>query len=151
MFRYLPVLAATLFSVNLHAQTVYKCSVDGKTSYGDRPCAHGASTALPPLPAGIPAADTAGVSTGDARTLLELEKLRMAREKDAVREDRELARQMRAAQAKRQKCDKLRLRRKWAEEDLARASHGAAHGPAHEAARIKVRRQAETLAVECPA
>jgi hypothetical protein len=146
MFRYLPVLAATLFSVNLYAQTIYKCSVDGKTSYGDRPCAHGASNVLPPLPAGIPVGETAGVQTGDARTLLELEKLRMAREKEAVREDRQLAREKRAAQAKRQKCDKLRLRRKWAEEDLART----AHGRAHEAARIKVRRQAETLAVECP-
>jgi hypothetical protein len=147
MFRYLPLLAATLFSMNLHAQTVYKCSVDGKTGYSDRPCAHGASNALPPLPAGIPVAATAGVRTGDARTLLELEKLRMAREKNTVREERDQARQAHAAQAKRQKCDKLRLRRKWAEEDLART----AHGPAHEAALIKARRHAESLAVECPA
>jgi hypothetical protein len=147
MFRYLPFLAVYLFSASAYAQTVYKCSVDGKTSYSDRPCARGAANALPPLPAGISAADTLGPQGGDARTLLELEKARIAREKDSAREERDQARLARAAQVKRQKCDKLRLRRKWAEEDLART----AHGPAHEAARIKVRRKAETLAVECPA
>jgi hypothetical protein len=154
MFRYLPVVAACLlgsFSLGAHAQAVYKCSVDGKTSYSDRPCAHGASHVLPPVlspsSAGISAADTLGPQGGDARTLLALEKARIAREKNSAREEREQARLARAAQAKRQKCDKLRLRRKWAEEDLART----VHGPAHEAARTKARRQAETLAVECPA
>jgi hypothetical protein len=152
MFRYLPFIALCLFSVlgsslSAHAQTVYKCSVDGKTSYSDRPCAHGASNALPPLPAGIPAADTSGFQTGDARTLLELEKMRIERDKKTARDERDQARLARSAHAKRQKCDKLRLRRKWAEEDLART----AHGPAHEAARVKARRQAESLAVECPA
>jgi len=147
MFRYLPMIAACLFSLGAHAQTVYKCSVDGKTSYSDRPCAHGASKTLPPPPAGISAADTLGPQGGDARTLLELEKMRMEREKQTARDERDQARLARAAHAKRQKCDKLRLRRKWAEEDLART----AHGPAHEAARIKARRQLETLAVECPA
>ena len=147
MFRYLPFLAATLFSAGLHAQTVYKCSAGGKTSYADRPCAQGASKAMPPPPAGISAADTLGPQGGDARTLLELEKMRMARDRNVAREERDQARLARAAHAKRQKCDKLRLRRKWAEEDLART----AHGPAHEAARIKARRHAESMAVECPA
>jgi hypothetical protein len=147
MVRYLPLLAACLFALSAQAQTVYKCSADGKTSYSDRPCAQGASKAMPPPPAGISAADTLGPQGGDARTLLELEKARIAREKSEARDQREQARLARAAHARRQKCDKLRLRHKWAEEDLARTLHG----PAHEAARIKVRRQAESLAVECPA
>jgi hypothetical protein len=151
MFRNLSFVAVCLFSLGAQAQTVYKCSADGKTSYSDRPCAHGASKPMPPVSsstsAGIPAADTMGPQGGDARTLLELEKARIAREKTAAREEREQARLARTAHARRQKCDKLRLRRKWAEEDLART----AHGQAHEAARIKARRQAETLAVECPA
>jgi hypothetical protein len=140
-----------LLSLSVHAQAVYKCSADGKTSYSDRPCAHGASKALPPVfsgtSAGISAADTLGPQGGDARTLLALEKARIAREQAQAREERGQARLARAAHAKRQKCDKLRLRHKWAEEDLARIAHGAAH----EAARIKARRQAEFLAVECPA
>jgi hypothetical protein len=152
MFRYLPLVALFLFSLlslslTVHAQAVYKCSVDGKTSYNDRPCAQGASKPMPPPPAGISAADTLGPQGGDARALLELEKMRMERDKKAAREEHDQARLARAAHSRRQKCDKLRLRRKWAEEDLART----VHGPAHEAARIKARRQAESLAVECPA
>jgi hypothetical protein len=145
--RLLFILAASLLSTAVHAQSVYKCTVDGKTSYSDRPCAHGASKPLPPAPAGISAADTMGPQGGDARTLLELEKARIAREKAQEKEERAQARTARTAQARRQKCDKLRLRHKWAEEDLART----VHGPKYEAARIKARRQAETLAVECPA
>jgi hypothetical protein len=151
MFPYLrhvlPLIVICFFSVSARAQTVYKCSADGKTSYSDRPCAQGASRAMPPPPAGISAADTLGPQGGDARTLLELEKARIAREKNTAREEREQLRLARAAHSRRQKCDKLRLRRKWAEEDLART----VHGPAHEAARIKARRHAESLAVECPA
>jgi hypothetical protein len=145
MKRVLLILAACLLPAVSSAQPVYKCSVDGKTSYADHPCAHGASKPLPP-PSGISPADTMGPQGGDARTLLELEKARIARDKAQAREDRVQAKAARTAQARRQKCDKLRLRQKWAEEDLARS----AHGPKYEAARTKARRQRETLAVECP-
>ena len=149
------LLATFALFTNVHAQTVYKCKLEGKTSYSDRPCAQGASNALPPLPAGISAgisaADTMGPQGGDARTLLEADKLRFAREKERernqAREERDRARSARTAHARRQKCDKLRLRHKWAEEDLAHK----VHGPALDTARTKLRRQAETLAVECPA
>jgi hypothetical protein len=147
VIRLLPILAASLLATAVQAQAVYKCSEGGKTSYSDRPCAQGTSKPLPPPPVGISPADTMGPQGGDARTLLELEKARIAREKAQEKEERAQAKQARAAQARRQKCDKLRLRRKWAEEDLART----VHGPKHEAARLKARRQAETLAVECPA
>jgi hypothetical protein len=149
MLRLSSFLALCLVCTSLQAQSVYKCSAEGKTSYSDRPCAAGASAskALPPPPAGISIADQLGPQGGDARTLLELEKARIAREKDQAKQEREQARLARSAQVRRQKCDKLRLRHKWAGEDLARTTHG----PKQEAARIKLRRQAETLAVECPA
>jgi hypothetical protein len=147
MMRLLLILLIGLVPAAAEAQSVYKCTIDGNTSYSDRPCAHGASQALPPPPAGISPADTMGPQGGDARTLLELEKARIAREKEQAKEERAQAKQNRAAYARRQKCEKLRLRYKWAEEDLARTVHGARH----EAARIKLRRQRETLAVECPA
>jgi hypothetical protein len=145
--RLLFLLSACLLPIAAQAQSVYKCTADGKTSYGDHPCAQGASTALPPPPTGISPADTMGPQGGDARTLLALEKARIAREKEAAREERAQAKLGRAAYAKRQKCDRLRLRHKWAEEDLARSVHGAKQ----EAARLKAKRQRETLAVECPA
>jgi hypothetical protein len=145
--RLLFLFAACLLSSAVQAQSVYKCTLEGKSSYSDRPCAQGASRALPPPPAGISPADTMGPQGGDARTLLALEKARIAREKEQAKEERAQTKLSRAAHARRQKCDKLRLRRKWADEDLAHT----VHGPKHEAARLKARRQAETLAVECPA
>ncbi|CAH0188911.1 hypothetical protein SRABI118_01440 [Massilia sp. Bi118] len=146
MMRLLLAILPWLLSAAAQAQPVYKCTADGKTSYSDRPCAKGESRALPPPPAGISPADTMGPQGGDARTLLALEKARIAREKEQAQAERTQAKQNRAAYAKRQKCAKLRLRHKWAEEDLARTVHGARH----EAARIKLRRQREALAVECP-
>ena len=147
MLRLVTFLTACAFTTSLHAQTVYKCRVDGRTSYSDRPCARGASQALPPPPAGISLADQIGPQGGDARTLLELEKARIAREKAQEKEGRVRVREARAMQAQHKKCAKLRLQHKWAEEDLAHT----VHGPKYEAARIKLRRQAEALAVECPA
>jgi hypothetical protein len=141
------LLTACLLTTAAQAQSVYKCTEGGKTGYSDRPCTQGSSRALPPPPAGISLSDTMGPQGGDARTLLALEKARIAREKAQEKEERAQAKQARTAQARRQKCDKLRLRHKWAEEDLART----VHGPKHEAARIKARRQLDTLAVECPA
>lgn len=142
------VFAALAACTAVHAQAVYKCQADGKTSYSDQPCAHGSSTRMPP-PAGIALSDTQGPQGGDARTLLAIEKARIAREKAQAKEEREgrvQVRQARAMQARRKKCDRLRLRHKWAEEDLARM----VHGPKREAARLKARRLQETLAVECP-
>jgi hypothetical protein len=147
MMRVLFILIAFTLPAFANAQSVYKCTIGGKTSYSDRPCEHGASSALPPAPAGISPGDTMGPQGGDARTLLELEKARMAREKAQAKDEREQARLARGYHAKRQKCEKLRLRHKWAKEDLARS----VHGPKQEAARIRTQRQAETLAVECPA
>jgi len=132
------------------AQPVYKCGSGGKVSYGDRPCPGGGGTRLPPPEVGVTPPEASAVATRDARTLLALEKLRIAREKaqekDDMRAQQAQARTARAAHARRKSCDKLRLRHKWAEEDLARAG-----GKARDAARRKLRRQAETLAVECPA
>jgi hypothetical protein len=154
-FRIALITLSAAYAPALHAQTVYKCKIDGKTSYSDRPCAQGPSQAMPPPAAGISPADTMGPQGGDARTLLEADKLRFAREKERARErsreqareERERVRGARTAQARRQKCDKLRLRQKWAREDLDQT----VHGPKYEAARIKLRRQAESLATECPA
>jgi hypothetical protein len=132
------------------AQPVYKCSAGGKISYGDRPCPGGGTRLPPPPEVGVTPPEASAVATRDARTLLALEKLRIAREaardKEDARARQAQARTARAAHARRKSCDKLRLRHKWAEEDLARAD-----GKAQDAARRKLRRQAETLAVECPA
>jgi hypothetical protein len=144
VFRFIPVLAACALCHAAAAQTIYKCRVDGKVAYGDTPCVSGDSVELavpavhPPVHAPAPASSPAR----DKASLAQLEKLRLTRE---LHEQREQARDRRAAAAHREKCDKLRLRRKWTEEDLARTA-----GPATEPLRLKLRRQAEAMAVECP-
>jgi hypothetical protein len=153
---FLVLAAAAICPVAAHAaQPVYKCRVDGKPSYSDRPCAGGggqtlAAPALPGSGAGIPVGDTAGVATGDSRTLLDLEQVRTERARQEAIEAREARARARAGrvQIKQvQHCDKLHLQHKWLEEDLAKANTPARQN----AAQTRLRRQAETMAVECPA
>ncbi|MCS0585373.1 DUF4124 domain-containing protein [Massilia pinisoli] len=144
MTRLLPLLAACLLT-NAYADPVYKCTQDGKTTYADHPCVQGQSTVLPP-PAGIRPEGAETVATRDARTLLELEKLRIAREKEQQRIDHADARQARAADKHRKQCARLHLRRQWAEEDVARLT-----GRAKTAAQRRMQRATAALAVECPA
>jgi hypothetical protein len=144
MMRYLPLLAACLLTQAL-ADPVYKCTQDGKTTYADRPCASGRSTELPP-PAGVRPEGAETVATRDARTLVELEKLRLARAKEQQRIDRADARQARAADVHRKQCERLHLRKRWADEDVARLT-----GRARAAAVRRAKRATEAMAVECPA
>jgi hypothetical protein len=145
MFRSIPFLAACALCPLCHcalAQTIYKCSVENKVSYGDRPCGGGTTVELA-VPAAPPQASTRDTAVREREILLQLEKLRLVR---ALHEEREQARERRVLASQRQKCNRLRLQRKWADEDQARAS-----GAQLDAARLKARRQAEALAVECPA
>jgi hypothetical protein len=143
MMRLFPLLAACLLT-NALAEPVYKCTQDGRTSYSDRPCAQGKSTELPPV--GIRPEGAESVTTRDARTLVELEKLRIAREKEQERIDKADARQARVAATHRKQCARLNLRKRWAEEDVARLA-----GRAKVAAQRRAKRATEALAVECPA
>ncbi len=123
--------------------TIFKCVDAGKVSYHDRPCgpAGVALAAAPALP-GDAAAATERLAR--ERALLQgIEKERALRAEHAARE---AARIERAAAAERRRCDKLRLQRKWADEDSALAGRDEA-----QRARLKAKRQGEVLAVECPA
>jgi len=175
MFRILfALLASAALCPAAHAaQAVYKCRADGKISYSDRPCADGKGETMPSpampggagIPAGVSIGEAAGVGTGDARALLELEQERtelarqqvaLAREQAkqraeqqaaAAREQRAQARTGRVEVKQVKHCDKLRLQQKWLREDLDKA-----HTPAQqEALRTKLRRHTESMAVECPA
>ena len=123
------------------AGAVYKCHEGPHVSYADRPCpGAGAPLALPPAPA--PDAAQATRLTAARAALATIERTRTAQaERDALESERAA----RAALALPKRCDKLRLQARWADEDLARSSDEA-----KAVARIKARRQAETLAVECP-
>ena len=141
----LTFLLAAFMLTQASAQSVYKCTHDGKTMYADRPCAHGKAVELPP-PAGVRPEGAETVATRDARTLLELERLRMAREKEQERIARADAHLERAAAKRRKQCERVRLRHRWATQDVARLT-----GRARAAAERRVQRAQEAMAVECPA
>jgi len=141
----LTFLLAAFVLTQASAQSVYKCTQDGKTMYADRPCAHGKAVELPP-PAGVRPEGAETVATRDARTLLELERLRMAREKEQERIARTDAHLERAAATRRKQCERVRLRHRWATEDVARLA-----GRARVAAQRRVKRAQEAMSVECPA
>ncbi len=137
--KHLPVAIACLAS-SAAASTIYKCHDGGRISYHDRPCGQ-AAVALHVQPA-APAPEALARLARERAMLQEIEDARMAREERQARADE---RSGRAAATQRRRCDKLRLQQKWAEEDSTRA--GRDDG---ERARLKARRQAEALAVECP-
>jgi hypothetical protein len=130
------------------AGTIYKCKEGGRISYHDRPCGQ-AAVALHVQAAPAPAPDTLRHLARERAMLQEIEDARAAREERAARERARTRRAERAAAAQRRRCDRLRLQRKWSYEDAARA--GREGGERAERARTRARRQAEALAVECPA
>ena len=137
------VLCATCCAVcqSAMAGAVYKCHDGAHVSYADHPCAGaGAPLALPPTPPPDPVQATRLAAA--RATLAAIERTRAAQ---AEHDAHEFQRAGRASLALRKRCDKLRLQARWADEDLARSTDDA-----KAIARIKARRQAETLAVECP-
>jgi hypothetical protein len=142
MMRILFLLSACLFGLAANAGTIYKCTDGGKVSYSDRPCpGAGKAMAVPDAPP--PDVALQERMERNRATLAQLEQEKLA---EAEREQREQLRAGRAAVAERRRCDKLRLQRQWADEDLARQ-----RGDAKDTARLKARRQADILALECPA
>ncbi len=142
MRKHISMAILCLASSAASAGTIYKCTEGGRISYHDRPCASDA-VALKVQAAQEPAPDALARLARERALLQEIEEARAAREEQAARE---VVRAQRAAAAARRRCDKLRLQHKWAIEDARRAGRDDA-----ERAGTKARRQAEALAVECPA
>lgn len=126
------------------AQTVHKCTLDGKVSYSDQPCPAGAGAAAVLDVQASPAADPDAIKAvrQQKKQADSLEKSRLKRQE---KDDREDAKAAQAAAVQRKKCGKLKLSKQWADED-ARSATGAAV----EAARLKARRAGEAMALECP-
>jgi hypothetical protein len=124
------------------AQTVYKCSIGGKVSYGEQPCSAGAQATIA-VPSAPPADPDLNERLARQKKLAEsLDKERRDAALQAARSSRPAL--ARGASPQKQRCDKLRLQLKWAEDDLRKAA-----GPGTEALRLKAQRQAEAMAVEC--
>lgn len=142
MVRTLLVLGSLALCVGAPAQTIYKCSADGKVTYRGQPCSAGTQATLlvPPPPPPDPE-----LKERLARQKVLAESLEKDR-RDAAVQAAKAARPAVAARVspQQQRCEKLRLQLKWAEADLRKAA-----GPGTEALRLKLERQAETMAVQC--
>ena len=137
MVRTLVVLAGMAMCASAPAQIIYKCSSNGKVMYSEQPCSGGTQATLD-----VPAPPPPDPELKD----------RLARQKalaDSFEKERRSAKPAPPVRAARdtpqqQRCDKLRLQLKWAQDDLRKAA-----GPGTEPLRLKVERQAEAMAVEC--
>ncbi len=138
------VPCALLCALNVaHAQDIHKCVVGGQVSYSDLPCPANASSASTLTRPSAPASDPqAAAKLARARKeSAALEKTRLARDEREAKLD---ARAAQVAATQERKCGKLRLNRQWAEDDARRATAATI-----DSARLKARRAAELLAMEC--
>lgn len=142
MVRAFAVLAIWAACGAAGAQTIYKCTVKGKVSYGEKPCEAGAQRTIE-VPAAPPADPELAARLARQKALAEsLEGERQEAAAHNARVPRRAAAP--ATSPQQQRCDKMRLQLKWLEEDLRKTA-----GPATEPLRLKAQRQAEALAVEC--
>lgn len=134
------VLCAAAFEAQ--AQSVYKCTVDGRISYGDLPCPTGAAASSM---LAVPAAPASAAAAADLeRMQKESAALQKTRQKLEAREARASERAARTAAVQRKRCAKLALAKQWADEDVRRAPAAKI-----DKARLRAKRAGESLSVEC--
>ena len=145
----------TLIAATSGAQNIYKCTDQGKVSYGAVPCTAGESVEIK-VPSGP--ADPAAHGASLARQKASADRLERERHKREAADEREQERVGRAAAVYRKKCGILKLNVQWAAEDAAGASADLTNkvtnnisNKAADKARIKAIRAAQKLALECPA
>ena len=124
------------------AQQLYKCITGGKITYASSPCDGATVTPItvPAAPEPDPAA--AQVLARQQKLLAGLEKQRQALD---ARDERANAAAARAGAVRRQRCARLGLQKRWADETADRAA-----GFGKQALQDKARRMGEVMAVECP-
>lgn len=129
------------------AGVMYKCVDNGKVSYGDRPCETGKSETVTIHAAPEYSAADKATLVRQTKEVARIEK-EHAKQQAQLEHERERAaeRTRRSAAVHAKKCAALTLAQRWALED-ARAAAGKQAG----AAKLKARRAAEKLALECPA
>ena len=149
MHRLIPLVVLCAACGAAHAQQakIVKCTVEGKVTYTSEPCINGDAVMMPALPPPAPAAQsTPDLERELAQQKATLHKLETERHAREAKEEKAEAQAAHSAAAHKQKCAKMRLQKKWADED-------AAHASATNAAALKqkARHEAEALALECPA
>jgi|CXWL01.1.fsa_nt_gi hypothetical protein len=142
MYRLLPLLLLWAFAGSASAQKLYKCRVDGQLIYSGAPCKGVPSTPVEVPDAPKPDPAVAQELKRQEVALAKLEKERMVRE---AQQKRFAESDERLAAGRRDRCDKLRLQKKYADDEVT-----AAVGLETQALKEKAMRVAEYVAAECP-
>jgi hypothetical protein len=147
MYRLISCLISAVLLLSIpfgaSAQKLYKCRVEGKLVYSGAPC-----KGVPSTPVDVPDApkpDPAALAEERKRqeeALAKFEKERKARE---AQEKRFSESDERLAAGRRDRCDKLRLQKKLADDEVA-----AAVGLETQVLKERAMRVAEYVASECP-
>lgn len=125
------------------AQPVYKCTANGKISYGEAPCGAGAAQQqLSALASSAPPTHP----DQNAKLRQEAQQLTQQRHRREAREEQAQQRADKKATLQRQKCANLQLQRQWAHED---AAHEKRSNNDSAKAALKARRADEKWTVEC--
>jgi len=139
------ILVTLMFfaSATAGAQTIYKCTVDGKPTYSDTPCQAGTSAVID-----VPRPPQVDTSLDTSLELARREKLSAQMEKERhkreAQDEREQERSARAANAQSKKCDAARLKQKEAEQAVNDASIKK-----YEHAQANAARAADAASLEC--
>lgn len=140
------ILPLLLCGLCTPSHAIYKCQAQGSVTYSDRPC-EGRPLDLPPPPP--PSSSSSAKSDNSGSDALRREKSEVTR-LQRIREQRERQDQQirdlaaRGAAARERKCKSLSLQLRWREEDLREANLQET-----KKARVRARRAAEKLAMEC--
>lgn len=132
------LLATLLLAASLPALAAYRCVADGKVSYSDTACPGGQEINIQDAPTSVEAVRRAAQ---EKKQLAEIERAANRRAKAEEKERRRLAR---AEAAQQRRCEKLELRKKWAEQDAAEAK-----GAALKKSQRKASRAGEQYRTEC--
>lgn len=143
---------ALLFCLFLSLNTVcpsllaetYKCVHQGATTYSQTPCETGISKPITLKPDEVPAETYRQALKQNAQDKMTVEKMQDARHKSEAKYEREMKAIARKNEVKKQQCDALQAKVKWAKEDLA-----ASGARTENKAKLKLKRADENLALHC--
>jgi hypothetical protein len=141
------ILLAALLGASGMALALNKCDSGGKITYTGAPCPSGSKATVVDTADPVTPADSATARQRAAQERIELKRMQGEQAKSAIADARH--RKHSRAETKsslrhQQKCGSLQLRKKWAEEDVARAPLKS-----RQKAETRARRVAEKFALEC--
>jgi type IV secretory pathway VirB10-like protein len=142
MLRLISLLLLCTLCSGASAQKLYKCRVAGNLIYSGEPC-----KGVPSTPVEVPDAPRPdpGMAQELKRQEVALERLEKERKVREAQEKRFAASDARLAAGRQDRCEKLRLQKKMADDEAA-----VAVGAENQILQEKAMRVAEYVASECP-